>query len=55
MSLEAKCMHMCKEYSIVEAVELLQVWCLRRVQLLERRCFLMSSTHLDEFCECVGS
>ena len=46
-----------KEYSIVEAVELLQVWCraskviLCRVQLLGRRYFLMSSTHLDEFCE----
>ena len=48
-----------KEYSIVEAVELLQVWCraskviLRRVQLLGRRYFMMSSTHLDEFCEWV--
>ena len=48
-----------KEYSIVEAVELLQVWCraskviLRRIQLLGRRYFMMSSTHLDEFCEWV--
>ena len=48
-----------KEYSIVEAVELLQVWCraskviLRRVQLLGRQYFLMFSTHLDEFCEWV--
>ena len=46
-------------FTIVEAVELLQIWCrasklcLKEVQLLGKNYFLISSAHLDTFCEWV--
>ena len=46
-------------FTILEAVELLQIWCrasklcLKEVQLLGGKCFLISSAHLNTFCEWV--
>ena len=46
-------------FTVVEAVELLQIWCrasklcLKEVQLLGKNYFLISSAHLDTFCEWV--
>ena len=46
-------------FTVVEAVEPLQIWCrasklcLKEVQLLGKNYFLISSAHLDTFCEWV--